>query len=233
MIKEKITKEFVLDYMKKYFEENNKAPLSTDKKHPFSAKTVSNKFGTWGNALKIAGLLPLKNDPLYINCTQCGKLFKKLFNQYKRSANHFCSRNYSGTYTNKHRKTGNRISKLEIFLQSMLEGYRFEYNNRNICDGLELDIFIPELKLAFEINGIVHYKPIYGEEKFNKIKEKDILKNKSCKDKNIIIITVKDESIRFSKKYGKEILSRIYEEIHKLKFKNVLTVLRSSPNKIS
>lgn len=110
----------------------------------------------------------------------------------------------------------------------MLEGYSFEYNNRNICDGLELDIFIPELKLAFEINGIVHYKPIYGEEKFNKIKEKDILKNKSCKDKNIRIITIKDESNRFSEDYGKEILSRIYEEIHKLKFKDVLIELTTS-----
>lgn len=60
MAKEKITKEFVLEYIKKYYEENNKPPLSTDKKHPFCAKTVNNKFGTWAEALKIAGILPFK-----------------------------------------------------------------------------------------------------------------------------------------------------------------------------
>ena len=28
-----------------------------------------------------------------------------------------------------------------------------------------MDIYIPSLKLAFELNGIFHYEPIYGEDK--------------------------------------------------------------------
>jgi hypothetical protein len=47
MVKEKITKEFILEYLKEYYEKNKKIPLSRDKEHPFSAKTVSNKFGSW------------------------------------------------------------------------------------------------------------------------------------------------------------------------------------------
>jgi hypothetical protein len=138
------------------------------------------------------------------------------------SNNNFCSKSCAGTYNNTHRKTGNRISKLELFLQEHLSGYYFDYNNRKICEGLELDIYIPDLKLAFEISGIVHYKPIYGEEKFQNIIEKDKLKMNRCIDKGINLIVIKDESNRFTEKYGYEILSRIYKDIHKLDFKNCL-----------
>lgn len=149
------------------------------------------------------------------------KILKKV-SEIKKSENHFCSSSCAGTYTNQHRKTGNRISKLEVYLQKNLKGYTFEYNNRVICDGLELDIYIQELKMSFEINGIVHYKPIYGEEKFCKIVEKYKLKMKLCNDKNIKFIIIKDESKKFTEEYGNEILFDIYLFIHKQTFKKSL-----------
>jgi hypothetical protein len=48
--------------------------------------------------------------------------------------------------------------------------------------GKELDIYIPTLKIAFELNGIFHYKPIYGEEKFIKTIENDKIKFQKCKE---------------------------------------------------
>lgn len=221
MGKETCTKEYIIKYLKDYYNTHNQTPKSRDAIHPFSSKTVYYKFGGWNKAL-IEANIPLNvNKPQKVICKQCKKEFVKLAKEIKKSKNHFCSRNCSGTYTNKHRKTGNRISKLEIFLQEHLSGYKFEYNNRKICDGLELDIFIPELKLAFEISGIVHYKPIYGEEKFNKIIEKDNLKMKLCIKKNINLIVIKDNSNKFTENYGYEILFRNY--IHKFHFKNVLS----------
>lgn len=222
MGKEECKKEYIIKYLQDYYKKHNKTPKSTDKIYPFSDKTVYNKFGGWNKALIKANIPLYRNKPQKVICKQCKKEFVKLSKEIKKSNNHFCSRSCSGTYTNQHRKTGNRISKLEIFLQEHLTGYNFEYNNRKICDGLELDIFIPELKLAFEISGIVHYKPIYGEEKFNKIIEKDKLKMKLCINKNINLIVIKDNSNRFNEKYGYEILLRIYNYIHKLHFKNVL-----------
>jgi hypothetical protein len=226
MGKETCTKEYIIKYLKEYYKINNKTPIARDKEHPFSSRTVYNKFGSWSNALIDANIPLNVNKPKKVICKQCKKEFVKLSKEIKKSNNHFCSRNCSGTYTNQHRKTGNRISKLEIFLQEHLSGYKFDYNNRKICNGLELDIFIPELKLAFEISGIVHYKPIYGEEKFNKIIEKDKLKMKLCINKNINLIVIKDNSNRFTEKYGYEILLKIYNHIHKLHFKNVLDKIK-------
>ena len=44
-----LSKNFIIEYLRNYYTENKKSPISTDKTHPFSAKTVRNKFGTWSN----------------------------------------------------------------------------------------------------------------------------------------------------------------------------------------
>jgi len=43
-----------------------------------------------------------------------------------------------------------------------------------------LDIYIPSLNLAFELNGIFHYEPIFGVDKLEKINKNDISKSKTC-----------------------------------------------------
>lgn len=66
-------------------------------------------------------------------------------------------------------------------------------------DGLELDIFIEELKIGIEYNGIQHYKPLDhwgGQEAFKKTKERDARKAQLCKENGILLIVFKyDESI--------------------------------------
>jgi hypothetical protein len=66
---------------------------------------------------------------------------------------------------------GYNRSKLEIYLeQELIKLYStLEIHFcRSDTIGSELDIYIPSLKLAFEINGIFHYKPIFGEDKLKK-----------------------------------------------------------------
>ena len=103
-----------------------------------------------------------------------------------------------------------------------------------ICNPLELDIYIPSLKFAIEINGIFHYKPIFGQDKLDNIVRKDIIKNSICKNKNIDLITIKDTSVKFSEKYGKLILETIHEHIdlyiHKQKYKFVVLQINMSRN---
>lgn len=57
--------------------------------------------------------------------------------------------------------------------------------NKKFAIGSELDIYIPSLQLAIELNGIHHYKPIYGQKLLDKIILRDIKKLKECADKSI------------------------------------------------
>jgi hypothetical protein len=103
--------------------------------------------------------------------------------QCKKSENHFCSRSCSITYKNKHKPTGTRRSKLEVYIEEQI---KIDFATLNmICNGKEaigseLDFYFPELKLAIELNGIFHYEPIYGNSKLEQIKNNDKQKTIRC-----------------------------------------------------
>lgn len=65
-------------------------------------------------------------------------------------------------------------------------------NDKTMLDGFEADIAIPSLQLAIEWNGIVHFKPIWGEEKLQKIQDRDSQKKAIAISKNINLIVVPD-----------------------------------------
>ena len=123
-----------------------------------------------------------------VHCTNCDAVFKMYLNQTKKSKNHFCSQSCSGTYNNKHKTVGNRRSKLEIFieeqLKSLCQDYEILFNDKQAINS-ELDIYIPSLKLAFELNGIFHYEPIYGRDKLGQIQNNDNRKFQACLENGI------------------------------------------------
>jgi len=51
-------------------------------------------------------------------------------------------------------------------------------------------VYIPSLKLGFEINGPVHYQPIFGEAELKKVQSKDISKYLQCVDKSISLFSI-------------------------------------------
>ena len=105
----------------------------------------------------------------------------------------FCGRSCATTYNNKNKKTGSRRSKLELYIEEVLSkqfsSEEVLFNDKNTI-GSELDIYFPKLKLAFELNGPFHYRPIYGEEKFNRIKKMDEQKKSLCKAKGIELVSI-------------------------------------------
>ena len=135
-------------------------------------------------------------------CTHCNKTFLKKLKEITRSksGNVFCSHKCSNIFSTTHKNGGYNRSKLECLLEKelnqMYPNLDILYNNRSTLN-YELDIYIPKLNLAFEINGIFHYKPIFGIEKLNKTINKDKIKRELCNIKNIklIVIDVSEEGI--------------------------------------
>jgi hypothetical protein len=122
--------------------------------------------------------------PTTCKCFNCSKDIQVSNNQINRSKTKrfFCSQSCACTYNNTHKKYGTRISKLEKWIQSKLtEMYSFEihFNRKNAINS-ELDIYIPSLNLAFELNGIFHYEPIFGKEQLDKLQNNDNRKYQAC-----------------------------------------------------
>jgi hypothetical protein len=73
-----------------------------------------------------------------------------------------------------------------------------EENVRSILpSGLELDIYIPALRLAIELNGPLHYFPIHGEAKLKEIRDRDIRKQFETEAKGCKLIIVDTSLIKY------------------------------------
>lgn len=83
---------------------------------------------------------------------------------------------------------------------------------------LELDFYLPEINLAIELNGITHYKPIYGQDKFLRQQRNDELKRKLCKKQGITLIEIPlEEGVHYDRysiehKRLKETINRFLDD---------------------
>lgn len=137
-----------------------------------------------------------------VNCVLCNKEFKKKPYSIEHTKNNFCSKSCAAVYNNTHKKTGTRRSKLELYLEKQLtEIYPellIDFNKKDAINS-ELDIYIPSLKLAFELNGIFHYEPIYGVEKLQQIQNNDDRKFQACLEKGISLCIIDTSELKYFK----------------------------------
>ena len=128
-----------------------------------------------------------------INCTQCNSTFTRKPSEMVYSINQFCSHSCSATYNNQHKTHGTRVSKLEVWLREQLTTLyptlEIHYNQKDAINS-ELDIYIPSMKLAFELNGIFHYEPIYGGKKLEQIQNNDTRKFAACQNAGISLCII-------------------------------------------
>jgi hypothetical protein len=144
------------------------------------------------------------NKELTLQCGWCNKTIIVKNNQHKKSKSgkSFCSKSCAAKYNNTHKTTGNRRSKLEIWLEEKLtelyENLEIKFNHKNAINS-ELDIYIPSLNIAFELNGIFHYEPIYGSDKLASIKNNDTRKFQACLEKGIELVIIDTSGQKYTK----------------------------------
>jgi len=145
-------------------------------------------------------------------CKHCGSSF----NVREKEKKTFCSKSCSATFNNCNKKHGTRVSKLEIWIKEKLSDIysrlKILYNEKETINS-ELDIYIPELKLAFELNGIFHYEPIHGKDLLKRIKNNDNRKFQACLEKDIELCIIDTSSQKVFKEETSEKFLHIIKNI--------------------
>jgi len=145
--------------------------------------------------------------PVIVSCSQCGIEVAKPLSAVQRSkrrglVNHFCSNKCAGIYGAAHKKKGTRRAKLECWLEEQLvqlyPSLGIVFNKTGAIQA-ELDIYIPSLKLAFELNGVFHYEPIFGSNKLSQIQNKDRYKLHACTKAGIDLCVIDTSGVRYFK----------------------------------
>lgn len=116
-------------------------------------------------------------------------------------------------------KTG---SKLEKFIMDGLikNGYKVDFHKEQSLANtrLQIDIFLPALNTAIEIDGPSHFLPVWGEDALNRNKKYDSKKTGLLLGKGCVIIRIK-QTRDFSKSRGRIILQQILDNLEIIKQK--------------
>jgi len=110
-------------------------------------------------------------------------------------------------------------SKAEKFLYDRLkeENYNVVMHNDTLVDGeYEVDLYLPDLLTAIEIDGPQHFMPVFGEDSLKKTISYDSTKNGMILSKGFAIIRVKYMANKISQRVKRDLYDIVIEQINKI-----------------
>jgi len=149
---------------------------------------LSNKYN-----LKIENII---DGIIFSKCEKCNNIFDATYQQLY---NRFI---YNITLCTKCNPIDS-LSESEIQLQNFIkENYTGEIilNDRKIIGPYELDIYIPELKIAFEFNGLYWHSELYKDKKYH------ITKTEKCEKLSIQLIHIFEDDWNYKQDIIKSII---------------------------
>ena len=164
----------------------------------------------------------IKNDIIISVCDKCNKSFEA---NYQVLYNRFVYNNTLCTECN----PINSLSDGETQLQNFIKDNYVDdivLNDRKIIAPYELDIYIPELKIAFEFNGLYWHSELYKDKKYH------LDKTEKCEKLGIQLIHIFQDDWEFKKEIVKSIILNKLNKTPEKIYARKCTISKIQDNKL-
>ena len=112
------------------------------------------------------------------------------------------------------RRKGSTRSKAEKslvkVLRKQIKGIKITPNAYEVC-GYDIDVCVPDHKLAIEWNGILHREPLFGIKKLSSIQTNDAKKREILMDMGWTMVIVHDIDSKKPLQYAKKVAAFVKE----------------------
>ena len=120
------------------------------------------------------------------------------------------------------RQTSKTGSKLEKYLFNCLiqDGYRVDFHKEQILSNtkLQIDLFLPTMNIAIEVDGPSHFKEVWGKDSLKKNIKYDNKKTGLILGKGLVLIRIR-QSMDFSRARAQIVYTKLKEQLEQIKHK--------------
>ena len=113
-------------------------------------------------------------------------------------------------------------SKMEHALLENLtyHGFKVEFHKEHWLQNhrLQLDLFVPDIRTAIEVDGPSHFEPVWGMENLIKNQKADRQKTGLVLGQGLVLIRIKIEK-KFSQRYARQTAKKLLEILNSIKTK--------------
>jgi very-short-patch-repair endonuclease len=121
------------------------------------------------------------------------------------------------------RRAAKEGSKMEKFLLEGLtkSGREVIFHKVGLIanQNLEIDLFLPESKVAIEVDGPSHFFPIWGEENLQKVIKSDAQKSGLLLQSGLVVLRIKHVTKNFSAKRRRDLLTKVINVLEQVEKK--------------
>lgn len=117
-------------------------------------------------------------------------------------------------------KEGSKLER-EILVKLRSSGYNVDYHAVGLVNdrSMEVDMWIPKLKIVIEIDGPAHFLPIWGEENLKKNQDAMNRKNGMVLGYGLVMLRIKNLDRHISEKRLRDVSNKVLEIVQQIERK--------------